>query len=146
MQMQDPTLLIIIFVVCFIGLFVVLSLIVILPILGVFGGLGYIFADRSKKAKMIQEAAQSWPATRGTILKSRVQVSGGEYTTVSAIIEYSYQVGANEYTSRQIKPGDQLVTMFNETECYDLVEQFPVGAEVDVFYNPKKPSEAALLR
>ena len=142
--MQDPTVLIILMVVCFIGLFIVLSLFVIIPILGTFGGIGYLWNRQAKQAKALESAAKNWPMTKGTIIKSRVQVSPGEYTTVNPHIEYRYQVGAVEYTSMQVRPGDKLINKYSSTECYDLVEQYPVGAEVDVYYNPKDPSEAVL--
>jgi hypothetical protein len=143
-MMNEQTILILVSTICFVGLFAILSLVVILPMLGIFGGLGFLFKKRFDQAKEMKIQVQDWPRTTGTILKSRVQVSGGDITSVHPHIEYRYLIGAIEYTSTQIRPGDQILSIYGGNEAYDLVDQYPVGAEVDVFYNPEDPSQAVL--
>jgi hypothetical protein len=104
------------------------------------------FVHRSKRAKTAQASAQSWRMTTGKILKSRVEVSGGDYVSVSARIQYEYQVGSQVYQNDQIKAGDQFLRVTNSSQQYELVDIYPVDAVVTVYYNPYNPAESALER
>ena len=143
--MNETAIIFIIFgvvILMFIGAFILFSL----PMLGIFGGLGLFIKQRGKQTAAKNTESLSWPSTPGKILKSRVQVSGGEYTTVAPYIEYQYQVGAVEYTCSRIRAGDHFSGSYSSHESYDLVDQFPVDKEVDVYYNPRNPKEAAIVR
>jgi len=116
-----------------------------LPI-GIFGGLGYWIYKRSQQAKGAQQAAQSWLATAGTVVLSRVEVSGGETASVNPRVAYQYQVGAQTYQSEIIRAGSQFFSVSSGRNAYDTVDRYPVGATVTVYYNPANPAEAALER
>lgn len=118
---------------------------IVIP-LGVFGGLGYYIYTRSQKAKAVQQAAQSWLTTQGQIVLSRVEVSGGDTTTVHPRVVYQYQVGAQTYQSEVIRAGSQFFKLTTSRQAYDTVDRYPVGAAVTVYYNPANPAEAALER
>ncbi|GAB4580480.1 MAG: hypothetical protein Fur0022_32210 [Anaerolineales bacterium] len=114
--------------------------------LGIVGGLGYYIYTRSQKAKAVQQAAQAWLTTQGQIVLSRVEVSGGETTSVSPRVVYQYQVGAQMYQSETIRAGSQFFSITTSRGAYDTVDRYPVGKTVTVYYNPANPAEAALER
>jgi hypothetical protein len=114
--------------------------------LGIFGGLGYYIYKNSQKAKAVQQAAQSWLTTRGQVVLSRVEVSGGDTTSVTPRVVYQYQVGAQTYQSETIRAGSQFFSVTSGRGAYDTVDRYPVGATVTVYYNPANPAESALER
>jgi hypothetical protein len=114
--------------------------------LGIFGALGYWIYKRSQQAKVVQEAAQSWLTTTGQVVLSRVEVSGGDTTSVTPRVAYQYQVGAQMYQSEIIRAGSQFFSISSGRSAYDTVDRYPVGATVTVYYNPGNPAEAALER
>jgi hypothetical protein len=147
--MNEATLAVVILVVCVIGAFVLIGLSFIgflVPTVGIFGGLGLFIKKRGEQAEQMLMEAQTWPTTSGEITKSRVQVAGGEYTTVKHHIEYRFTVGAVEYTGNQVKAGDQFQDRYNTNESYDLVDKYPVGTQVTVYYDPADPARSALER
>jgi hypothetical protein len=147
--MDQSLLTIIIIAICIFGmlaLFVLSALGVVLPTLGIVGGVGWFISKRARQARAMLAAAQSWPSTTGEVIKSRVQVSGGDHTTVSPYVLYTYQMGEMDFNGTQIRAGDQFYASYNSTKSYDIVDKYPVGAQVTVYYNPKDPTQAALER
>ncbi len=128
-------------------LFVVLITVCSLaPFVLIFGGLGYWFYKRSKQASAVRAASQSWHQTTGVVITSRVEVSGGETTSVSPRVIFQYVVGAQTYQSDQIRAGDHLLKVSSSGDAYNTVDKYPVGAQVVVFYNPAQPAQACLER
>jgi hypothetical protein len=117
-----------------------------LPFILIFGGLGWYFYRRYKQAQGMQQASQSWVATTGVVVQSRVEVSGGDTTTVSPRVIYQYQVGAQTYQSDQIKAGDRFLRVNVSGDAYNIVDRYPIGVNVTVYYNPANPTESALER
>ena len=147
--MNDITIPIVFTMICVIGVFILIAISmlgILVPTLGIFGGLGWFLNKRSKEGKAMLDAAQSWPSTPGEVIKSRVQVSGGDHTTVSPYILYNYQVGGMDISGTQIRAGDQFYESHSTQQSYDLIDKYPVGAQVTVYYNPKDPTQAALER
>lgn len=125
---------------------IAIALCSLLPFVVIFGGLGYYMYRRSKQATSIRASSQSWVQTTGVIVKSRVEVSGGDTTSVSARVIYQYQVGAQTYQSDQIRAGDHVFRITSSGDAYDTVDRYPVNLQVPVFYNPANPAEACLER
>ncbi|MEN8241152.1 MAG: DUF3592 domain-containing protein, partial [Chloroflexota bacterium] len=145
--MNEATLPIVVAIICVIGVFIIIGLSMLgflVPSLGIFGGLGWFLNKRSKEGKAMLAAAQSWPSTPGEVIKSRVQVRGGDHTTVSPYIMYNYQVGGMDFSGTQIRAGEQFYKSHTSQQSYDMVDKYPVGAKVTVYYNPKDPTQAAL--
>lgn len=82
----------------------------------------------------------------GTIIKSRVEVSGGENTTVSPKVIYTYEVRGKLYQCDQIRAGDKFWSVSSSQSAYQTIDQYPEGLDVTVYYNPNNPEEAALER
>ena len=79
------------------------------------------------------KASESWPSTKGVIIKSVVvKTESAEHNgrTYSAKIEYKYIVEYKEYISDK-------VSFLNTDRPTTKVKKYPVGKEVDVFYNPE---------
>jgi hypothetical protein len=135
---------------CIIGAILVIGFLILvstfIPIAGIFGGLGWLLTKRSKDAKSMLAAAQSWHSTRGEIITSRVEVSGGEYTRVHYRVVYQYTVGGIDYQGNQVRAGDTHYASYTTKQTYDIVDRYPVGAEVTVYYDPTNPVISALER
>ena len=101
--------------------------------------LGIIFFMRKRMATVSQ-----WPATMGTVHASSLErrsSSEGGYTNYP-VVQYSYQVGGQAYQGMKIAPGPEV----GGTGAGKVVERYPAGAQVMVFYNPQNPSDAVLER
>lgn len=131
------------------GIFLLAAFIIaatVLPMLGIFGGIGWFLNKKSKEAKALREAAKNWASTTGKVTTSRVEVSGGEYTSVSPFIVYQYNVYDRDYSNSQIKAGDVHISSYSSRAAYDMADKYPVGSEVTVYYNPEDPQQSALER
>lgn len=101
--------------------------------------LGIIFFTRRKVAQ-----AASWPSTLGMVTSSRIEMrsssEGG--STPYPMVNYSYQVSGQPYQGNKVMPGPDV----GGSGARKVVERYPAGAQVMVYYNPEKPSEALLER
>jgi hypothetical protein len=101
--------------------------------------LGIIFFTRRKVAQ-----ASNWPSTLGTVLSSRVvrRSSSDGGTTPYPVVDYSYQVSGQAYRGNRVMPGPEM----GGTGAGKVVDRYPEGAQVMVYFNPNNPSEALLER
>ena len=101
--------------------------------------LGIIFFTRRKMAEVNQ-----WPSTLGVVdashLERRSSSEGG--STNYPVVQYSYQVSGQRYQSAKLAPGMEV----GGTGAGKVVDRYPAGAQVMVFYNPQNPAEAVLER
>ena len=73
-----------------------------------------------------------WQVTQGTIGKSAVKQSGG---ALFPDIEYQYFVSGVEYKGNNVTIPPEM--LFDADVAKGLLEEYPVGKKVDVFYNPE---------
>ncbi|WP_230411843.1 DUF3592 domain-containing protein [Denitromonas iodatirespirans] len=93
-------------------------------------------------------SSRKWPSVSGEVVRSELskKTTRGTGTTVSkvyeALVEYSYMIGGKSFTSRRI----EFLYLRSNSESFHqkLLSHYPLGAQVQVFYNPDKPSEAVL--
>ena len=99
--------------------------------------LGIIFFMRRKMA-----AVSQWPSTMGMVIASYLErrSSGEGGSTNYPVVQYSYQVNGQPYQSAKLAPGPEM----GGTGAGKVVERYPAGAQVMVFYNPQNPSDAVL--
>jgi hypothetical protein len=100
--------------------------------------LGIIVATQRK-----MNAVKSWSSTMGTVMASyleRRRSSNNRGSTNYPVVQYSYQVGGQMLQGSKIAPG----MVVGGTGAGKVVERYPAGAQVMVFYNPQNPSEAVL--
>ncbi|MBU2611188.1 MAG: DUF3592 domain-containing protein [Chloroflexi bacterium] len=104
------------------------------------------FKDRKKA-----EASQGWPTTQGRIIEARVSEStstdsdGDERTSYSPKVEYTYNVAGQEYK------GDKITFGFTQgygryAKAQAALASYPLGAQVNVYYDPANPADAVLER
>jgi len=92
------------------------------------------------------EQAKSWPAVTGTITHSEIErYTDSDGTTYSADLEYVYEVDGREYAATRYRFGG-FTSSSDRSYASGIVRAHPVGAEVDVFYNPDDPADAVLSR
>jgi len=88
--------------------------------------------------------SESWPMTSGIVIKSEVDswMKDGK-TQYGAVIKYSYQVDGKEYFAYGIGVNNSSANI-NMSAAKALVQEYPVGKTVDVYYDPELPDAAAL--
>jgi len=97
--------------------------------------------------------AGSWPAVPGVVTLCGIEEvfdsvgTSGNSSRVSSFrtnIEYTYTVEANAYTGRQIRLG--VATSGSKASAQAVADRYPVGAPVEVHYDPGNPGDAAIER
>jgi hypothetical protein len=111
-----------------------------------FVAIGWYIYNQAKKRDAIRQSALGWRTTTGRVIKSRVEVTGGETASVSPKVTFAYDVNGRAYQSSQIKAGDTIMRVSTSENAYETVDRYPEGAIVQVYYNPANPEEAALER
>ncbi len=103
----------------------------------------FLVAHRRRLAR-----AATWPVAPGRVTISRVEErrgsgdSGPTHRSYEAVVEFRYEVGDLSFSSRQIVLGWR--TSGSRKGAEAVVARYPVGAAVEVRYDPDNPSEAAL--
>jgi hypothetical protein len=93
--------------------------------------------------------SQEWPVTSGEILESAVREAtttgpgGVSETNNIPFVRYRYRVGKDEYTGSTISSGLSN-TAGGPEQARTIVERYPIGSSVNVFYNPRNPQESIL--
>lgn len=86
--------------------------------------------------------AQSWPSVRGRVVKSGLRPDPNDAGS-SVEVHYEYKLGARSYVSSRIG----FAVFRDDAPAKErLIARFPLGAEVEVFYDPANPSSSVLLR
>ena len=110
-------------------------------------GLGLLYYARSVTAKA--QRSLSWPEVEGAISHSAVlqqmqqTSSSNNAATYKADVTYRYKVQGRDYYSERITLAD-----FSSStgRAQGIVDRYPDGATVTVYYNPVDPSDAVLER
>jgi len=105
---------------------------------------GCYLLTQAKKSLGNARSSTAWPKTRGTITKmnlfGRRLVDGQEIPAKFLKAEYTYTVSEQQYESDKIC---FYTLVYPETT--EFAEHHPIGATVDVYYNPNNPAESALI-
>lgn len=111
--------------------------VIVILIAAVFGAILYAAGQKNKQAA-------NWPTVPGTVVSSQVQTVRGTESGVSyePHVVYTYTVDGQTYTGDKLNFSAWRST--GKAEPQKKVDAYPVGAEVSVHYNPKKPREAVL--
>ncbi len=81
----------------------------------------------------------------GTVKKSEVYSMGhGESTTYHMDLEYEYTVEGRTLIGRKI--GLANIMYDTKQEALDVLAQYPVGQDINLFYDPQEPELAILTR
>ncbi len=129
---------------------------VVLGVALVYGAVFYVVAPAVDIVNAI--ASRSWPTTDGRITSSKVvsnrpvDPASDDPTTYHAAIEYVYWVDRETHQGKRVSfnLGDDpdLVVFpfgyFRRSVAERIVDRYPVGKTVNVYYNPAKPGTAVL--
>jgi hypothetical protein len=87
------------------------------------------------------DASKKWPRASATVTASAVEKSPGHRWRYSAALQYSYRVGGKDYQSSRVFWGGN---EGRQKHMASVVETYPAGGKVRVFYDPDNPAEAVL--
>lgn len=91
-------------------------------------------------------ASLGWPHTSAKIISSEVEIrrSGGSRrsTTYHAAVLYEYQVNSVAYKGNNVYYG--MPSSSWTAPAQRIVNRYPKGKDVQVYYNPAKPEECVL--
>ncbi len=123
----------------------------ILAIVGIGLGIGGYLLAFVLGTPLLNEgrASETWPSTTGVVSESELssrRVTGGDknagsHTRHFPVVKYTYELDGTEFTGDRLRIGGQEGT---ETEMRSILEQYPVGSEVTVFYSPDAPQQSVL--
>jgi hypothetical protein len=100
--------------------------------------LGIIFAARRGVTK-----SANWSSTMGTVTFSTVERRrSGDSTASYPVVHYTYQAMEQAYQADRIMPGPSV----GGSWAHKVVQRYPAGAQVMVYYDPNNPSDAVLER
>ena len=87
-------------------------------------------------------ATQKWFSVPGRIMDSRLVESRDteEGRTWNASVTYVYQVGGAQFQGNRVAVGG------GKGSAKQIVQRYPAGAVVQVFYDPQKPNAAVIER
>ena len=89
--------------------------------------------------------AQSYPSAFGEIIHSEVRETGsGKNHTIRGEVRYRYSVDGQEWTGDRVHFHGMSAGSFGSAQT--VVETYPKGRKVEVIYNSRDPSDAALSR
>jgi hypothetical protein len=94
------------------------------------------------------KASAGWPAVKGKIVLAGVETSsstdedGSTSRRYSPRVEYAYTVSGRKYTSHQAAVGSRRT--YGSRSAAEAKLAYRSGQQVDVYYNPQKPSQAVL--
>ncbi|MDB5341135.1 MAG: hypothetical protein JWN70_6754 [Planctomycetaceae bacterium] len=85
---------------------------------------------------------QSWPTAPGVVTRSNLETKFEGTITYQANIEYDFTIEGKSYSSSSIRTRG--ASNQHERDIAALVEKFPVGTAVKVYYNQQDPTESYL--
>jgi hypothetical protein len=106
-------------------------------------GVGILIYTVYQRRRM--EASDNWPRVTGKITRTGVEVvNDGESNNFVASVLYNYVVGGRTYTGRRI--GFSRRQYVRRKRAEEEADKYPVGATVDVYFDPKEPWDGVLTR
>jgi hypothetical protein len=100
-----------------------------------------------QKIRQKLATSQDWGRGEGRILTAEVERDvrrdeNGKSVTYIPHVKYAYQVDGQDYQGDQIGFGTPKFSMARKANA--IIDQYPVGGQISVFYNPLDPDEAVL--
>lgn len=86
---------------------------------------------------------QNWPSTVGIVQNAWVEAKADDDgTSYAPRVAYTYSVNGSSYTSTRITYWS--VTHGSHSKAQSIINHYPIHSEVQVYYDPAKPSRAVL--
>lgn len=98
-----------------------------------------------RKHSRLLTRARTWPIVPGRVIGNAMHSyylsrGGMRYWP---LVDYAYRLGGTEYVARTIGVGAPLI-FGSERRAKEILARYPLGAEVQVRYDPADPKVAAL--
>ena len=87
------------------------------------------------------DASKKWPTASGTITASALEQLPGNKWRYRAAVRYAYRASGKAYEGSRVFWGGN---EGREKHMASVIETYPEGAKVRVFYDPNDPAEAVL--
>jgi len=87
------------------------------------------------------DASKKWPRTSAIVTASALEKLPEYRRRYRAALQYSYRAGGKDYQSTRVFWGGN---EGREKNMASVVETYPAGGKVRIFYDPKNPAEAVL--
>lgn len=104
----------------------------------VIGAIPYIVQFRQG---LRADASKKWPTSHGTVTASALERLPDKKWRYRAAVQYAYRAGGKNYQASRVFWGGN---EGREKHMASVIETYPVGAKVRVFYDPNDPAEAVL--
>lgn len=126
-------------------------LLIPLAIIGLAFGLWFINLedDLAQSRVEIWDQSLTWPTVSGVVIDSYADTyqkfdQDGDYIMYYfARVEYEYSVDGTNYSSSNLDFRAHMSTFAGAADA--LVNQYPAGIKVEVYYNPSKPDVSVLI-
>lgn len=115
----------------------------------IFFGIGIGMLVKLAKHYGKLQQSKNWLSTNGKIISSDLdaQIStdddGYQTTTYLAKVFFTYEVNGNSYESDRVN-FDYGMRTSNVRKPQSVVEQYPTGSDVTVYYDPEDPQQSVL--
>ncbi len=123
------------------------NVVTILVVMALSAGGVYLYGKHVDRMTTLSRLSLEWPSTEGLITHSNLEtrqrkVGTSRKTQHTVEIDYEYVVDGDLYRNdtAQFNQND-----LSTIEKQRLIARYPVGRQVEVFYNPSDPDESVLV-
>jgi hypothetical protein len=111
------------------------------------GGLGLFLLFFALRLKPDDEACGTWPKSQGVVIGNELKTELNQRGRINYIpvVQYIFQANHRMVQGNRICVGRPLHFMRLQ-KANQVLENYPLGCKVWVFYNPQDPEEAVLER
>jgi hypothetical protein len=117
----------------------------------IFVGIGAFLLYKGQQSRKKVGASQGWPSTQGQIVDTHIDRSmhtdsdGDTDYSYTPRLEYTYEFGGVHYHGKNIYFG--LASGYNnQSQAQEIIDRYPVGSEIPVYYDPANPEDSVLER
>lgn len=118
---------------------------------GVVCAFGAVIIVAGLRTSRLGRESRSYTRTRGRIVLAKVEQlprtseEGGPQ--FQPVVRYAFEAHGRTFESERISAGGaETIGSSDEGDARRLVERYPSGAEVDVFFDPRDPRRSVLVR
>jgi len=86
------------------------------------------------------KSSLTWLCTEGKITKSKINIVTGDQDETTITIQYEYEINNKKMSS------NRLDVNYSKSNDSELVDKYPVGKIVDVYYDPNNIRKSILER
>ena len=108
--------------------------------------LGLLFVGLYLRSRGRAAASQGWPETPGRVTSATMNLIEDEESgdVYSPYVSYEYQVGGRSLSGSRIRFGS--ASSRDQAKAAAVLQRYPEGKAVTVYYDPARPDEAVLER